>query len=868
MFGFLAVVVALLLFGPAILSLRNLVVMGELRRALTEQRREIEALKRAAAAPRAEPAPVAAPAAEDEAPAPIVFEAWKDLARETPGTTPAEETAAPDAPKTEPSRTLERQFGGRAFVWLGGVALALAGFFLVKYSIDIGLLTESVRVVLGVLFGLALLGGSQAVRARKGLADGVRIAQALAGAGIADLYGSLFAATTLYHLLPSWFGFGAMAVVTATALILSLRHGIPIAVLGLVGGYATPMLIHGDPNAPVLFGYLYLVFGGLAVVIRRQRWHWLSIPAAAVGFAWVVLWLLTGHAIQDGAWMSLFLLGVAATSALVDRAEPVAPFSVPFWLRNFAPAAALALMACVTFATHYSLFEWSVFGLFSAGAIALAWFDSRSYAIAPWLALAANLLMLWGWFGAAHESLVIALAAFAALFTLSSLLLLDRSDTPLSWAAMTTASLIAYLLLAYARLGDSLHRAIADQADWVWAGLAFAGAAMLAVSALRSFVARSDASQRHRLQEVFAGGAAALVAFGLLILLDHKYSGLAIAAQMTAAAYLATRTDMPALRHIAYALAALFGLLLIPELGRLTEATTTGFGIAPPDLLSIIVFTYAAPAALFAVSSVLLRREKDDIFVQVVELLSLALVALMSYRIVEFGFQGSPATLTLYAGSIFNNVLLLLSLAAFRVARRFYRVAALWGACALAVWALLRIAVFNLVFENPLWAHVLIGEAALVNGLLLGYGLPAVIGFFLARDLDRADLKPYALAARIASFVLAFVYISLGVRQIFTGAYLDTGSVTAAEIYTYSAVWLVTGIGLLFAAVLRRDMTMRIASLAVLLLTIGKVFLYDASALTGLWRVVSFLGLGLSLIGLSWFYSRFVFVSEKAAEST
>ena len=51
----------------------------------------------------------------------------------------------------------------------------------------------------------------------------------------------------------------------------------------------------------------------------------------------------------------------------------------------------------------------------------------------------------------------------------------------------------------------------------------------------------------------------------------------------------------------------------------------------------------------------------------------------------------------------------------------------------------------------------------------------------------------------------------------------------------------------------------RIASLGILLLTVGKVFLYDASELTGLWRVFSFFGLGLSLLGLSWFYSRFVF---------
>ena len=56
---------------------------------------------------------------------------------------------------------------------------------------------------------------------------------------------------------------------------------------------------------------------------------------------------------------------------------------------------------------------------------------------------------------------------------------------------------------------------------------------------------------------------------------------------------------------------------------------------------------------------------------------------------------------------------------------------------------------------------------------------------------------------------------------------------------------------------------MRVASLVVMLLTVGKVFLYDASELTGLWRIVCFLGLGLCLLALSWFYSRFVFVTPE-----
>ena len=56
-----------------------------------------------------------------------------------------------------------------------------------------------------------------------------------------------------------------------------------------------------------------------------------------------------------------------------------------------------------------------------------------------------------------------------------------------------------------------------------------------------------------------------------------------------------------------------------------------------------------------------------------------------------------------------------------------------------------------------------------------------------------------------------------------------------------------------------RDLkSIRLASLGFMLLTIGKVFLIDAGELEGLYRIASFLGLGVSLIGLSYFYTRFI----------
>ena len=55
----------------------------------------------------------------------------------------------------------EQRLGARAFVWVGAVTLALAGVFLVRYSIEEGYLSPEVRVILAALFGFALIGGAE-----------------------------------------------------------------------------------------------------------------------------------------------------------------------------------------------------------------------------------------------------------------------------------------------------------------------------------------------------------------------------------------------------------------------------------------------------------------------------------------------------------------------------------------------------------------------------------------------------------------------------------------------------------------------------------------------------------------------------------
>ncbi len=146
-----------------------------------------------------------------------------------------------------------------------------------------------------------------------------------------------------------------------------------------------------------------------------------------------------------------------------------------------------------------------------------------------------------------------------------------------------------------------------------------------------------------------------------------------------------------------------------------------------------------------------------------------------------------------------------------------------------------------------------------MNALLLTFGLPILWMGRLWQEAGHLNMRRLAHGCLAGMLILAFVLTTFEVRQLFHGAHLGAGETTKLEVYAYSVAWLVFSLALLFMGALRNNTAIRIASLVVMILTAGKVFLYDASQLTGLMRVVSFLGLGLSLLGISWFYTRFVF---------
>ncbi len=149
--------------------------------------------------------------------------------------------------------------------------------------------------------------------------------------------------------------------------------------------------------------------------------------------------------------------------------------------------------------------------------------------------------------------------------------------------------------------------------------------------------------------------------------------------------------------------------------------------------------------------------------------------------------------------------------------------------------------------------------------ILLGYGLPAILTAALALMTRGTRPNAYRIAAAIIAVALALGYFTLQVTRFYHGPVLSVGPITDAEQYTYSAVWLAFGVALLLVGIVLRSQPARLASAAVVILTIAKVFLVDMAGLTGVYRALSFIGLGMVLVGIGWLYQRLLFPPRPAA---
>ena len=182
--------------------------------------------------------------------------------------------------------------------------LAIGGIFLAKYSIEAGLLPPSVRVILGALFGCALVAAAELAnhfKARLRI-NTPYISAALASGGVLTCFAMALVAFDFYQFISANVAFGVLAIISLTSTYLALRFGPVLAGVGIIGAYAVPALVStGSNNVFALL--LYVAFVSLSAVwvaeYVKQRWVWWQ------GFAGHFIWfaIATVMASTSDVWI-------------------------------------------------------------------------------------------------------------------------------------------------------------------------------------------------------------------------------------------------------------------------------------------------------------------------------------------------------------------------------------------------------------------------------------------------------------------------------------------------------------------------------------------------------------------------------------
>jgi len=847
------------------------------------------------------------PAPKEEAPAPVEAPASVPAAAASPGVRYEEFDEFPRGGATKKTAKPKKQYnsfyewfeanmGAKLPVWIGGIALILAGFYLVKYSIDAGLLTPLARVMLGGVFGAALLGAGHYINLRPDHERLRKICQSLSGAGLVVLYFVLYSATEVHEFLSPLMGFIGMAGVTVIGALLSLKHGQAVAVFALVGGLLTPVMIQtGDPNPAALFSYLLVLFTGLMFVMSMMGWWMLALFALFGMYGWALLWLLFFMGSYGSGILVFYILGLVVVSVVFTRqyvAGTIASGSGEEWglafptqhvMNIFAIAGGLVLLLIVQQKVELGLFEWSLLGLLSVALMGLSFFKPAIYQWALWAKIAVVLGLLFFWME--HQSFadqLSVLCGFAAVYILIPQWLLKKVSDPRSWAWVQVLTTPLLLVIAYLQMDLPL---VYDQVFagrfWGILGLLLA----VASAAQANMIARSykaDEAIRDHLVGVYALASTAFLSLGLTFEIPFEYLALAFAAEIAAVMWIIQSVRIDFMQKIISGLLGVFALLNLKQIllfaGVIVESLwgeTMSTSFVQRVQLSDPIVMLGGSAGFLALA-LYLNRENRELWAaranaSLVYVLSLVVLSLI-YYLIKFVYFGEM--FSVQSGFMLRGVITLsisaLGLVAFNASKRWdgptLRRAGEW----MFHLAMLRVFWFDMVIHNPLGdgsQNVL--EPILLNGVTMTYGATLVLSaLFIRLFLQGVDRPMLHKVYNVWLFVLVLSLVNLTVRQYFHGANLAAGVTGNAEIYTYSVVWLLLGIGLLVAGVKKGSQALRVSSLALMLITVAKVFLYDAAELEGLLRVFSFLGLGVSLIGLSFFYTRYVFADNAAQKES
>ena len=830
--------------------------------------------------PAEQPPPL--PAAATAAPPPPSAEG---AATATP---PFSSLPPPPAPPLPPRPGFEERFGTRWVVWVGGIALALGGVFLVRYTVQQGLIGPGVRIALGALLACVLIGVGEWTR-RKTNRSGMPglpwadIPSILTAAGTIVAYATVWAAHALYGFLPPGLAFILLGVVALLTLAAALLHGPALAGLGVVGAFAAPILVEStEPDYWSLYIYVAIITAAAFALARGRLWLWLAITAIVLS----ALWMLPGIDVYPveglGAHIFNAVAGFALAAILLVCGLLYGPAARPGeidLLSSLSLSVYLFAAAVLVFASGHDAAPFAAFIVLTVATVGIAWRTEAAVVAVPVAVVLATAVMADWAVEMSLSALVLpsgptapaipepqrylygshlfVAAGWAAMFGIAGFLAQGRSAralVPMLWGASAVFAPLAMLVALYYRVAG------------LDSSLPFAGFALLLAAidglATETLVRRAPRPGLAAAGAMFATGALAALALALTFALEKGWLTIGLALMVPGAAWIAEKRPLPWLRWLA-------AIMVAVVLARvIDEPRIVGDDVGTTPVFNWLLYGYGVPALAFWTGGWLLRRRGDDQPARIVEggaiLFTVLLVVLEVRHYITGGDIYQPVS-DITEAAIDVNAGLALTIALERIRGRTGSIVHDIGAMVVAALTLCGIIFELAVVAEPRFYELPV-DGVFFNRLLLGYGLPAGLAIILALIARTTRPLAYRIVAAITAVLLALFYLTLEVRRLFHGPLLD-GATGDAEQYAYSSTWLVFGIVLLAIGFLLRSQPARLLALGVVAVTVAKVFIIDTASIGGIYRALSAIGLGIVLLAIGWIYQRLLYPRRPAPES-
>jgi len=812
------------------------------------------------------PPPPAVPYLPGAAMPATAWDAAKPGARaaSTPATPAKAKAATPAVPRLSIA-DLETLFAGRLLAVVGGLALLIGVVFFLGLAFSRGWIGPELRVALGLVVGTAMFAVGAWFLLKPTNRTREILALVLVAVGLAVVSLGLFAASRLYALVAPEMAVGGalLAASLAAAVAIGARSQL-VAGFGLVAVLAAPPVM-GASATLVTVAFLGAALIGTTAICLYMPWRWLPTVAFLLSFPQLGIYVSGYPNLAVGLAAVVLYWGLNILSAAGEEVRRPS--------QQLSPTSATLLVANAAFTT------WAGFQLLSGAA-------------EPWrglylLGVAAAHLVIGAFFlarnGERHPFGMLVFGSGVAALTLAVPVQLGANWVPMAWAAEAVALAWVYARREHRYAGAVAavlgtlalgHLLLVEYAVTVFAnpspsGILFANPDGLALVFVTLAAAAAIAFLHRRGEQVVV---AAAMAFVYALVLPQELFGIPMVsgyALLTTAAILAERrwAKVPMrvdLRSLTgpWATALALGERTLYASGAL--AAFLGLRFALDEYLPLTIFGRELESFARSASAQPFWDERT------------AVVAIVAATALVMGF-GSGDRVYRWVGCVAAAVAVAYLMP--------FELTAAWSVVAwLALGVVLHVvgtrwqtaagirpfvsyafaltaAIETVAVVAPPYRLVVQSvkgtEPAILNGAMLA--LAALTAAFIAR----AFLPPRNLDTRIAQILagVAGVYLlSIGTVDLFQanlGGDIALEELRKQAQVALSVLWAVVGVAGFVIGLVRQSSNARLFGLGLLTLVTGKVFIVDLAALDVAYRVLSFLALGLLLLGAAYLASRF-----------